>query len=66
MKLRAQKYLRSFLDDFLDVILAEAAMAGVVDLPEDGGRLRLANRHHSDIVGAAAGLLGRQLDAVEN
>lgn len=49
----------------MDVILAEAAVAGVVDLADDGDRLGLAHGDHSDRVGAAVGALGGLVDAVE-
>ena len=53
--------LRGLLDEFLDVVLAEAAMASVVDLSDEGDGLRLAHRHHPNLVRRNTGPLRRLL-----
>ena len=58
--------LRSFLDEFLDVVLAEAAVAGIVDLADDGDRLRLADGDNPDLLGRAARSLGGLVDALQH
>ena len=42
-----QPNLRRLVDELLDVVLAEAAVARVVDAPDDRHRLGLAHRHHA-------------------
>jgi hypothetical protein len=58
--------LRSFLDELLDVIFAEASMASTVHLAEERDRLGLADGHDSDRVRRTARALSGQLDTVEH
>lgn len=58
--------LRGLLDDLLDVILTEAAVADVVDLADEGYGLRLADRHHSNLLRRPTASLRRLLGPGEH
>lgn len=58
--------LRSFLDELLHVVLAEASVAGIVHLANERDRLGLADGDDSDRLRRAASAIGCQLDAVEH
>lgn len=60
-KNRIKQHLRSFLDDFLDVVFAEASVTSVVELANHGNGFGLRNRHDPDSVGFGAGSLRRLL-----
>jgi hypothetical protein len=45
-----ERDLRSFFEDFLDVVLAKTSVASVVDLADERDRLGFRNRHDPDPV----------------
>ena len=59
-------YLRCLLDELLNVILTETAMAGVVDLAEERDWLGFADGDDFNLIGAAAGAFGSLRHAVED
>lgn len=60
------KYLRSFLDELLDVVLSKVAVAGVIDLAYEGDGLCLADSHQPDLVRPATATLRCPVDTVEH
>ena len=55
------QHLRSFFNDFLDVVFAEVSVTGVVELLNQSDGFRLGNRHDPDPVGFGPGSLRRLL-----
>ena len=53
------QHLRSFFDDFLDVVFAKVSVAGVVELLNQSDGFRLGNRHDPDPLGFGPGSLRR-------
>jgi hypothetical protein len=56
----------SFIDDFLNVILAEASMASIVHLLESRNGLCLTRRHYADFFHVPVRSLGGLMDAIKN
>lgn len=65
MKGKELTNLWSLLKDFLNVVLAEGSMAGVVYLTESRNWLGLASRHNTDLLQIPARALSSPLDAVQ-
>lgn len=63
---RERDDLRCFVDNLLDIVLAEAAITCVVDLVDERDGFGLAHCHHPHVIGPAAGFLRGLTDSVEH
>ena len=61
-----ERNLRSFFNDFLNVILAKASVASIVNLTNDGHRLGLANSYDSDMLRPTTGPFGGLLYSLKH
>ena len=59
-------YLRSFIDEFLNIIFAKAAVTSVVDLADERNGFSFGHANDPDLFGSAARPLRRMLDSEQD